>query len=185
MEKVMRAFKVDKVPYHGGTFYSASSLKKYRWCNVGKWSECKADQDFISREILASKIMWHVTEDMKQYFDNLQEDPTRQLWKACIENFQSKLQEHTRGIFGDYSMKIALDGVLLSQPCLERVVSCWPMRCPAYENALPMLYPNCRKNRTDLYLAGCHYHKCLKAFFPKFHLRDSLAELCWMGRYAS
>ena len=33
MENLMRAFKTDKVPYHCGTFYSASSLRKYRWCN--------------------------------------------------------------------------------------------------------------------------------------------------------
>ena len=146
---------------------------------------CKANQEFISQEILALKIMWHVAIDMKQDYDNLQKDPTQQCWKACTESFLSKLHQHTRGIFGDYSMKIALDGVLLSQPCLEQVVSCWPMMCPAYKNELPKLYPNCRKNRTDLFLVGCHYHKCLKAFCPKFHLRDSLAQLCWMKRGVS
>ena len=161
------------------------SLKKYRWHNVDKWRKCKANQDFISREILALKIMWHVAKGMKQNYNNLPKDPTRQCWKACKQRLLSKLHQHTLGIFGDYSMKIALDGVLLSQPCLEQVVSCWPMMRPAYKNELPKLYPNCRKDPTDLFLTGCHHHKCLKAFSQKFHLRDSLAQLCWIQRGVS
>ena len=57
MEKVLQAFTVKNVPCHDGIFYSGMSLKKYRWRNVDKWRKCKANQDFISREILALKIM--------------------------------------------------------------------------------------------------------------------------------
>ena len=101
------------------------------------------------------------------------------------QSSHTHLQACTKGVYSDYSMKITLDGVLLSQPCLERVVSWWPMMCPAYKNELPKIYPNCQKKQDDLFLAACHFHKCLKALFPKYYLRDSLAQLCWMERNIS
>ena len=182
MEKVLRAFKAGNVSYHGGLFYSGSSMKRYRWCNTDKWIKCKANQDFITREILALKIVWRVAQDMRQDYDNLQKNPTRQYWKICTENFLSEIGKRTRGICSDYSMKITLEGVLLSQPCLEKVVSWWPMMCPAYKDQLPLLYPHCRKKQSDLFLAASHFHRCLKATCPKYYFRDSLAQLCWMER---
>ena len=101
------------------------------------------------------------------------------------QSSHTHLQACTKGVYSDYSMKITLDGVLLSQPCLERVVSWWPMMCPAYKDELPKIYPNCQKKQDDLFLAACHFHKCLKALFPKYYLRDSLAQLCWMERNIS
>jgi len=185
MEKVMRAFEAKGVSYHGGIFFSGSSLTKYCYGNAGKLAKlitCTANQDFITREILALKVMWHVASNMKRDYDSLQRNPTRQCWKVCTEKFLAALQAHTRGIFAHYSLKICLDGVLLSQPCLEALVSWWPMMCPAYENELPKLYPKCRKKQGDLFLAACHFHQCLKASFPKFYLKDSLAQTCWMER---
>ena len=185
MEQVMRAFQARNVPYHGGIFFSASALTKYRYGSAAKpakWQECEATQDFITKEILALKVMWHVAISFKQVYDSLQRNPTRQCWRAATEKFLAALQEHTKGIFAAYSLKIALDAVLLSQPCLETVVSYWPMECTAYMNELPKLYPNCRKKQDDLFLAGCHFHQRLKASFPKSFLRDSLAQTCWLAR---
>ena len=153
--------------------------------SVDKWRKREAAQDFISREILAMKILWHVAKDITQGYDNLQKDPTRQCWKACTEGFLKELQQHTKGCFAAYSLKIALDAVLLSQPVLETVISWWPMKCPAYMGELPMLYSNCRKTQSDLFLAGCHFHQRLKTSLPKYHLQKSLAQLCWSERGVS
>ena len=147
-----------------------------------KWQKCDASQDFITKEILALKVMWHVASNFKRDYDSLQRYPTRRCWTKCTKDVLAALHEHTIGIFADYSLKIALDGVLLSQPCLQRVVSWWPMGCTAYKNTLPTLYPGCGKDQDNLFLAGCHYHQRLKASFPKFFLNDSLAQTCWMER---
>ena len=96
MEKVLRSFQAANVSYHGGIFYSGSALKSYRWSNVGKWTKCKANQDFISREILALRIVWHVAASMKETYDSLHRNPTRQCWKACTEQFLSELHQHTK-----------------------------------------------------------------------------------------
>ena len=126
--------------------------------------------------------MWYVAGTLKQSFDTLQKQPSRQCWKACTEEFGKVLQQHTKGCFATYPLKLALGAVLLSQPRLEKVVSWWPMQCPAYEDTLSKLYSECSRTQDDLFLAGCHFHQCLKPSFPKFVLRDSLAQTCWIKR---
>jgi len=188
IEKAMRAFQAKQISYHGGLFYSGRALRWYRFGSAAKpaeWKKCEDNRDFISNEILALKIMWHVARTFKQSYDSLQRQPSRQCWKACTQDFLAQLHEHTVGCFSDYALKITLDGVLLSQPCLEQVISWWPMKCKAYTSALPELYPVCRRSQDDLLLAGCHFHHSLKARFPKFYLRDSLAQTCWMKRGVS
>ena len=184
----MRQVHTAGIYYHGGLLYSGSKLVRYRFGTAAKpaqWKDCEEEQDFISREILALKLMWYVAGAYKEAYDNLQKQPSRQCWKACTENFLSQLHEHTVGIFSDYSLNIALDGVLLSQPCLETVVSYWPMQCSAYKSALPTLYPACTQSQDDLFLAGCHFHHALKQQFPNFFIRDSLAQTCWLHRGVS
>ena len=185
MEEAMRAFQARDVSYHGGLFFSAGALTQYRFGSAekpGTWITCDSASDFITREIIALKVMWHVARQLEPSFDALQRNPTRQCWKACTEDFLKALHRHTKGIFSDYALKIALDGVLLSQPCLEAVVSWWPMQCTAYKKELPKLYPACKQTNDDLFLAACHFHQSLKASFPRFYIHDSLAQTCWMKR---
>ena len=145
----------------------------------------KTTRIFISNETLAIKVMWHVAGTLKGSFDSLQRQPSRQCWEACTQGFLSQLRECTVGCFSDYSLKVALDGIQLSQPCLEQVVSWWPMRCPAYQSSLPKLYPVCTRSQVDLFLAGCHFHYSMKDRLPKFFLCDSLAQTCWVERGVS
>ena len=185
IENTMRAFAAKGVSYHGGLFYSGSSLTQYRFPSAAKppdWTDCPKSMDFIAREVLALRIVWHVAETFLSEYDALQSKPTRQCWKACTQAFLEAIRNHTKGIFGDYSMKITLDGVLLSQPRLEHAVPWWPMHCPAYEIALPELYANCTTSHQDLFLAACHLHAATKKSFPRFLLKDSLAQLCWVKR---
>ena len=185
MEKTMRDFAAQGVSYHGGVFYSGCSLTQYRFPSAAKpadWSDCPESMDFIAREVLSLKIVWHVAATFRSQYDALQSKPTRQCWKACTEAFLEEVRHHTKGMFGDYSMKITLDGVLLSQPRLEHVVSWWPMHCPAYKISLRELYENCTTSRQDLFLAACHFHGATKKSFPKLSFKESLAQLCWVKR---
>ena len=180
VEKAMRSFQAKKIAYHGGVFFSGSTLTRYRYGSAakpGNWKECNDNQDFISKETLALKVMWHVAGTLKGSFDSLQRQPSRQCWEACTQGFLSQLQEYTMGCFNDYSLKLALDGILLAQPCLEQVVSWWPMRCPANQSSLPKLYPVCTRSQGDLFLAGCHLHYSLKDKLPKFFCVTPLRKL--------
>ena len=90
MESTMRAFAAQGVSYHGGLFYSGSALTQYRFPSAAKppdWTDCPKSMDFIAREVLALKIVWHVAETFLSEYDALQSKPTRQCWKACTEAF--------------------------------------------------------------------------------------------------
>ena len=72
--------------------------------------------DFIAREVFALRIVWHVAETFLSEYDALQSKPTRKGWRACTEAFLEAIRNHTKGIFGDYSMKITLNGGPLTAP---------------------------------------------------------------------
>ena len=141
--------------------------------------------DDIDRLIVAMKILWYVAGLMKKDFQQLQDSPTRAAWETCTKGYLQAIRARTHGMFSDYSLKKGLDAILITQPRLERVVSYWPMLCPAYITYLPKLYPGIRRTQAELYAAACHYHQELKKTFPNFRLGDSLAQLCWLERGVS
>ena len=71
MENTMRAFAAKGVSYHGGLFYSGSTLTQYRFPSGAKlpdWTDCPESMDFIAREVLALRIVWHVAKTFLNEF---------------------------------------------------------------------------------------------------------------------
>jgi hypothetical protein len=158
---VMKAFQAQGESYFGGFFYSGNVLTKYRYNPHDAWALCQ-DMNSIEKEIQAVKLVYHTARLMKESFSQLQERPSRELWRACTEDFLEGIRQRVSGVFDHYYMKIALDGILISQPELERVLSWWPMLCPAYRSELPKLYPIIKKTQEDLFLAACYFHRQVK-----------------------
>ena len=180
---VMQMFRARGESFYAGLFYCGNKLQRFRYNVTDRWQSCTACRmDDIDRLIQAMKIVWYVARLMKKDFQELQENPTRTGWQKCTQGYLQAIRARTRGMFSDYSVKKGLDAILISQPSLERVVSYWPMLCPAYKAYLPKLYPGIRRTQAELYVAACHYHRQLKKTFPKFRLGDSLAQLCWLER---
>ena len=94
-------------------------------------------------------MVYHVAQSLQSELKALQRKPARSLWKRATQTFLQRLRMCTQGMFGDYSMKIALDGILLSAPHLERVLSWWPMRCNADQEKLPLMYPAVANNSQE------------------------------------
>ena len=183
VRRVMEQFRAQGVSWYGGLFYSGNKLLKFRFASTDSWQSCTACRmDDIDRLITAMKVVWRLAGSMRGSLLALQTCPTRELWKMCTEEFLGKLQDLTVGMYGHYALKKALDAILICQPHLERVVSWWPMRCPAYLQLLPKLYPGLSRTDQDLFQAAVHFHRQLKSSFPTFRLRDSLAQLCWIER---
>ena len=119
---------------------------------------------------------------MRKNLLDFQKNPTREGWQQRTDNFLQEIRRRTKGMFSDYSLKKALDGILIAEPRLEKYISYWPMRCPAYVTMLPALYPGMPKSEEALFLAACHFHSQLKPIFPRMRLCDSLVQLCWLKR---
>ena len=183
VRSTLEIFVLHNQPVHGGFFYSGNILRKYRFCTTGTWTDCKAaGMGRIETEVVALRIVWRVARKMQGALDSLHSNPTRIAWRRCTETFMNELNERTDGIFGHYSMKLALDGILVSRPALMKVCSWWPMLCPAYMSELPHLYPGLKRKQEDLFLAACHYHRMMRENFPKMSISESLAQLCWKKR---
>ena len=180
---VMELLRAQGESFYAGLFYCGNKLKKFRYGLVGSWQRCTAcKMDDIDKLIEAMKTVWYVARHMKNDFQKLQSTPTRNNWKTCTQGFLESIRARTVRMFNNYSLKKTLDAILISQPGLERVVSYWPMHCPAYVQYLPKLYPGISCTQDELYAAACHYHRQLKRTFPKFRFGDSLAQLCWLER---
>ena len=186
VRKVLCRFKDSHESWFGGLFYSGNVLSKYRFSPDSDWIDCDdSDMSPIDRQMQTMKIVWHTAQGMQKDFVTLQTKPTREAWHRCTEGFLLELKSRTSGTFNHYTLKCMCDAVLLVQPQLEKTIGWWPMLCPAYKDMLPKLYPKTQKTQSALFIVACHYHQQMKSFFPKFYLRDSLAQLCWIERKVS
>ena len=176
----MRRFKAANppVPYDGGLFFAGKSFKQYRFDAGQRLETVPGSLDRIARDALAIKVVLRVAATFATAFDDLQTCPTRDGWKMCCCQFMSSIADHIPRMFGPYSMKLMLDGVLALQPQLNRVISWLPMHASAYHSQLPLYYTLTRGD-DDLWLAGCHFHRQMKHIFPKLNLLAALAMLCW------
>ena len=183
---VMEMFRARGESFYVGLFYCGNKLQRFRYDVNDRWQCCTAcNMDDIDRLIVAMQIVWYVADLMNNNFQELQQNPTRAAWETCTKSFLQAIQARANGMFSHYSLKKCLDAILITQPKLEKFISYWPMRCPAYISFLPRLYPGIQRTQDQLYKAACHYHKTLKKTFPKFRLNESLAQLCWLERGVS
>jgi hypothetical protein len=189
VRNVMRIFQEQGKSWFGGVFYSGNVLAKFRYCDFSAeqpdtlpWIICaQKDMTSIDKEIQSLKLVYYVARSLKITFRQLQRQPERSLWKRATETFMQRISACTQGMFADYSMKIALDGILLSAPQLERIACWWPMLCTAYKQNLPKMYPKAAQtSQNDLMHAGVHFHRQLQKHFSMMKLKCALSQTCWI-----
>ena len=127
----------------------------------------------------------NVASELAVELNSLEKNSSKRSWQQCTEWFFDELRERTQGIFGHYSMIIALDGVLVSRPALTKVCCWWPMLCTAYVSGLPAVYPGIGRTQEELFAAPCHFHRKMREEFPKMSISECLAQLCWKKRGAT
>ena len=165
-------------PCHGGMFRTPI-MKSYR---------NSASEEFTSiehlptpgRETLAYKTMWKALP--RTELTAFSEQATRDTFKNAVEKFTKNLygkEGLTKGKFNDYSVKCMIDALLVNDTVNRNVISTWPMQCPAYKSQLPKLFPGIKP--AQFYKAACFMHRLIYAKH-RFHLGDSLAQLCWIER---
>ena len=122
----------------GGLFYPAT-LRKYRMLPERRWRACKrmgaAERETLSLRLLLAAIP---SKECSNYDNN----PSRQNWRLFVERYQSNVASTTVGLFSDYSMKCALDCLVLSSASRfpDSMISVWPSDCKGYVNAFKQLW---------------------------------------------
>ena len=164
-------------PVFGGTFYH-STLKAYRSSPTAAWTTT-AKLPEPHRELLSlQKLHEAIPRDLMAAYDR---SPSRKAWAAWYDEFMSRIGQSTQGLFGDYSMKCALDILLLSGQGREQDLSRWPVQCGGYSEALASLFkdlPMCdRRSALDWI-----YREMAIAHGGKLRFPEVCMHLCWNSR---
>ena len=187
VREVMENFNAKKTSFFGGLFYTGNVLLYYRYDVCKDWSDCKAlGIDSMGGYIEGLKVVYYCVQLIGVYLDELEINPSRAGFRVCTKGLYTELAYRTRGLFGHYSIKIMLDGLVIRCPELQAVCSWFPMFCTAYVSKLPKLYPILNKNdEDDMFLAACHLLRTLRRVGRRITLSDALAQLCWLKRKVS
>ena len=178
LEAALRAYERENLASHGGKFYT-TMLTHYKRDVGAKWTDV-TKRDSCHREVCAYKAMWAALprKELALY----RAAPTRDTFEAALKEFQTRLygkEKLTKGKFNDYAVKCMLDALIVNGTVPPRVISTWPMNCPAYKKQLRILSPGLQP--CQYFIAGCHWHYMIYKRH-KFHIADSLAQLCWIER---
>ena len=184
VREVMETFNAKKTSFFGGLFYSGNVLLYYRYDVCKDWSDCKAlGIDTMGGYIEGLKVVYYCVQLIGVYLDELEINPSRAGFRVCTQGLYTELGYRTSGLFGHYSIKIMLDGLVIRCPGLQAVCSWFPMLCTAYVSGLPKLYPILKNNdEADMFLAACHLLRTLRSTGKRITLSEALAQLCWVKR---
>ena len=177
-EAALRAYERENLASHGGMFYT-TMLTHYR-LDVHSPFIAVTKMDSCHREVCAYRAMWAALP--RQELALFRAAPTRDTFKSAVTKFQTQLygtEKLTKGKFNDYAVKCMLDALIINGTVSPRVLSTWPMKCPAYRKQLRILYPGLKPS--EYFIAGCHWHYMIYKRH-RFHIADSLAQLCWIER---
>jgi len=168
-------------PIFGGKLYP-SSLKMYRLSPTGPWMKC-TNMTTPDRELISLKLMYKATpRKLLQAYDTA---PSRDSWAQWYDAFMESMAGTTVGLFGPYSMKCALDVMVLCGRAREADLSRWPAECTGYSHILFGIFgkdlPQVdRKRAMDLIFRRMCQHHGGKLKYP-----EVLMHLCWNHRRAT
>ena len=164
----------------GGLFYPAT-LRKYKMLPERRWRACKgmgaADRETLSLRLLLSAIP---SRECSSYDKN----PSRENWRMFVERYQANVQSTTAGLFSEYSMKCALDCLVLGSPSRfpDVMISVWPSDCKGYVSALRKLW-RVSVLRDQRFLALCYIFMLVSRHHGgRLRFPEVCMHLCWMKR---
>ena len=88
---------------------------------------------------------------------NYDKNPCRDNWRMFVACYQSSIKSTTAGLFSGYSMKCALDCLVMSNASRfpDGMISTWPSDCGGYVNAFKKLW-RAPVPRDQRFLALCY-----------------------------
>ena len=105
--------------------------------------------------------------------------------EACPRTFADMIDKMRvnfapiRGVFGDYSIKVMLDMLVMLGSVPRDSISRWPTACPGYRRSLASLFPGLPE---ELHLLALYWvHRQLGRTW-RFEFPESCAQLCWDHR---
>ena len=172
IEIVLRDFKRRSEPTRSGNYYSVT-LRKYSWDSGRSWEHAPTDSS--KRDALSAELLWSAIP--VRLFELYEKSPSRDFWRACMEEFNERIGNSTSGICSDYTIKWGLDRTFSVKMIDPGTVSWWPVDCPAYRKAYKSLWKDLPEDQK--FNALMTIYRRLKKI-RKCSIPDALAHTCWL-----
>ena len=144
--------------------------------------KARVPKNATARDVLACRI---VGQDSLPHAicDLYDASPSRDLWKAMLQEWLRQARSRALGAFGHYYMKCCLDRLIAVREIDHGTISWWPTECPSYRKWYEILYPDrCCRARLDTeakFQILCAIYRRLNAVRNCTTFTDALAQTCW------
>ena len=108
--------------------------------------------------------------------------PCPATYEHLYDTIESQVGRRTKGIFGDYGLKLALDILICSGKVESAHITKWPMSCPGYEDTMKLVFPGLPK---DKWFAAFLFLYREIGGIRKLKFPEVIMHLCWYKRRAS
>ena len=163
-----------------GSFFYPATLRKYRLLPERRWRACTG-MGAADRETLSLRLLSAIP---SRECANYDKNPSRENWRSFVERYQSNVKSTTAGLFSSYSMKCALDCLVLSSLSRfpDSVISVWPSDCGGYVKAFKKLW-RVSVPKDKRYLALCYIFMLIsKHRGGRLRFPEVCMHFCWMQR---
>ena len=158
-----------------GGLYHPPVLRSYSTNGGTTWRD--PPFNLAKRDILAMQLLWEAapSRELKAYEAN----PGMETFTDLYSEFKAKIQACTKGLVGNYGLKVILDLMVLGGWVCDAHLAMWPADCPGYISGLNHLFrrlPSTLRLNALLFVHRELNGKCALTF------PESAAQLCWAKR---
>ena len=178
LHEVVAKAKAQKLLVRSSNFYCATLRGSDTRQAVLLQSKLHVPKNKVARDVLACKLVGFMA--MPSAVCNLYDiAPSRDLWKAMLQQWMFQAKSTCAGAFGDYYMKCPLDRLFSVRNIDHGMISWWPTECPSYKTWYKELYPKSQKFDEEecfqiLCAIYCELNKARTCTFT-----NALAQTCW------
>ena len=132
----------------------------------------------VDRDVLACKIVGFdaVPAVVCELYDRA---PSRDLWKAMLQQWLAQAHNLCKGAMADYYMKCCLDRLIAVRGIDHGTISWWPTGCPSYIAWYKPLLPNGQcVHEEDRFRVLCFIYRRLNSV-RSCTIAEALAQTCW------
>ena len=133
----------------------------------------------IARDVLACKIVGCDAIPLA-ICDLYDAGPSRDLWKAMLQEWLLQVKSKCSGAFAHYYMKCCLDRLFAVRHIDHGTISWWPSECPSYKQWYKLLFTKKKNfNEEEKFQILCAIYKKLNVVRTGCTFTDALAQTCW------
>jgi len=175
LQKIVSRAKADNQLIRSSNYYPTTMRKVMLQSGHDKVNMPKNP---VARDVLACKLVGFNA--MPTAVCDLYDDtPSRDLWKAMLQQWQTQVNNTCSGAMAHYYMKCCLDRLLAVRNIDHGTISWWPTQCPSYKTWYKELYAASNDfDEDDHFQILCATYRKLNAT-RACTFADALAQTCW------